>query len=362
VGDVVCFSSPILSTSGFIGKWSADEHFFHLDAEKGVGVAVGEGSADISYVISEKETTLTKVTISSIYSLQFEETTELLVADPSVTYYFPLGFHKTKVKSLVGENCSTEAVNQFMRERASFLSCSLSFTSDEDVNIYNVLRANAEFDAETGFYRCAVKAVGNPTSVAQVILTAQYGSVSTQLELSFQPVISLRWFSQIVFSISLLFFLGISTIIYQGKTISITLFLFWNFNIFLFFFILAANQVAIESPNRLSTTESTIVSSSSSSTGYSSSYLRSSWSPSTTIGSPKRDSSGSPLLRRGHNSLSPSPIHANVFTPSPIHSMSDGSSPPLQRLNPFCRNSLAYLRSSRPCTSTPDLPGVQPPR
>ncbi len=199
LGDVVCFSSPILTLNGLTGKWSADSKLFQIDAESGVGVSTGVGSADILYTISEKQTTSTEVTTSSITFLQFEETTEKLVTDSRRTgQFFPLSFRQKKIGSLVGDNCSTEAVNRFMRGRASPLTCTLSFTSDGEVNIDDVLRTNAEFDAKTGFYQCAIKSVGNPTAASSVldtdvILKARYLDLaSAQLKLPFQPAVFLQ--------------------------------------------------------------------------------------------------------------------------------------------------------------------------
>ena len=198
LGDVVCFSTSVLSLDGLGGKWSADSKLLEVDSTTGVAVAVGVGNADVIYSISEKQSTSTEVATASISSFHFEESTERVVTDARKGgVIFPLSFRQ-KGGSLIGENCSVEAVNRFMRQRASAVTCLLSFNSEVEVNAEEIFAAKAEFDAKTGYYQCVVKPVSSPTAASSVLdtevtLKAQYSNlVGTQTKLPFLPAVFIQ--------------------------------------------------------------------------------------------------------------------------------------------------------------------------
>ena len=206
LGDVVCFTTPVLSLNGATGKWSADAKLLDMDTETGVAVAVGVGAAEVNYRISQTQSTATEVMINSLSSLSFnKETVDKLVmtdARRTSTINFPLNLRTNGDSSLVGNNCSTDAVNRFMRQRlSSSLTCSISFSATVDnseVIIEDLFSAKAEFDAKTGFYQCVVKVVGNPSIASStldtlVVLKAQYSNLKAhQLTLPFQPAVFVR--------------------------------------------------------------------------------------------------------------------------------------------------------------------------
>ena len=193
----MCFSTPVLSLSGFGGKWSADSKMIDIDPETGVAIVLGVGTTEVIYSISEKQSTSTELTATTISSLRFEETLEKAITDARRTgQSFALSL-RAKGGSLVGDNCSTEAVTRFMRSRASLLTCSVSFVTESEVNIEDVFSSKAEFDAKTGFYQCMVKAVGNPTAASStletdVILKAQFFNAVAQLVMPFYPAVSIQ--------------------------------------------------------------------------------------------------------------------------------------------------------------------------
>lgn len=160
-----------------------------------MAVAVGVGNVDVIYSISEKQSTSTEATISSISSFRFEESAERVVTDARKTgVNFPLSFRQ-QGGSMIGENCSVEAVSRFMRQRVSALTCSMVFTADAEVNVEEIFVTKAEFDAKTGFYQCVVKPAGSPTAASsivdtEVILKAHYSNmVATQVKLPFLPAV-----------------------------------------------------------------------------------------------------------------------------------------------------------------------------
>lgn len=194
LGDVVCFSTPVLALNGVGGKWSADSKMVDIDQDTGVAVVIGVGTSEVAYSISEKQTTSTEVTTATFTNLRFEETAEKAITDARRTgQFFSLGL-RVKGNSLVGDNCSAEAVTRFMRPRMSLLTCSISFAVESEVNIEDVFTSKAEFDAKTGFYQCVVKAASNPTAASStldtdVILKAQFSNSAAQLTMPFYPAV-----------------------------------------------------------------------------------------------------------------------------------------------------------------------------
>lgn len=193
----MCFSTPVLSLTGAGGKWSADSKMLDIDPETGVAVVLGVGTSEVTYSISEKQSTSTEVTTATISSLRFEETAEKAVTDARRTgQTFALSL-RDRGGSLVGDNCSTEAVIRFMRSRSSLLTCSVLFASESEVNAEDVFSSKIEFDAKTGFYQCVVKAAGNPTVASStldtdVILRAQFSNTVAQLVMPFYPAVSIQ--------------------------------------------------------------------------------------------------------------------------------------------------------------------------
>lgn len=186
-----------MTLNGIGGKWSADSKILDIDQDSGVAVVIGAGTSEVAYSISEKQTTSTEVTTSTISNLRFEETSEKALTDARrIGQFFALGL-RTEGNSLIGNNCSTESVTRFMRPRTSLLTCSISFAVESEVNIEDVFTSKAEFDAKTGFYQCVVKAVGNPTAASStldtdVILNAQFYNSAAQLTMPFYPAVFIQ--------------------------------------------------------------------------------------------------------------------------------------------------------------------------
>lgn len=197
LGDVVCFSTSVLSLNGQSGKWSADSKMLDIDRESGVAVVIGIGNTEVAYSVSEKQTTSMEVKIIPDFSLHFEDVTEQSITDAKRHgQFFPVGL-RTKGASLLGNNCSIEAVTRFMRHRTPLLSCSISFSVESETIIEDVLSSKAEFDAKTGFYQCVVKPVGNPTMATsildtEVILKAQFANTTVQLSMPFHPSVFIQ--------------------------------------------------------------------------------------------------------------------------------------------------------------------------
>lgn len=182
---------------GIGGVWHADSKMLDIDRHTGVAMVVGVGATEVSYSISEKKTTSTEVKVAKISTLRFGETTEKAITDARRTgQFFPIGL-RPQGASLVGDNCSSEAVTRFMHPRISLVSCSVSFTIETEVNVEDVFSSKAEFDAKTGFYQCVVKALGSPTAASStldtdIVLKAQYSNAVAQVVMPFHPAVFIQ--------------------------------------------------------------------------------------------------------------------------------------------------------------------------
>ena len=100
--------------------------------------------------------------------------------------------------SLIGDNCSADAIAKFRRHRVLPLTCYASFVVENEVKVEDVLSVKAEFDAKSGSYQCVVKPVGSCTPSSSildthVILTAQYaGAVTAQISIPFYPSVFIQ--------------------------------------------------------------------------------------------------------------------------------------------------------------------------
>lgn len=196
----MCFTTSVLSLNGNAGKWSADSKMVEIDPQSGVAVVVGVGNSEVAYSISDKQTTTTEVKAGPDFDLRFEEATadQHTITDAKrAGQVFAIGLRSKGEPSLIGNNCSGEAVSRFMRHRIPRLTCSISFTADTDILIEDVLNSKADFDVKTGFYQCVVKAVGNPTAATStldtdVIVTAQFANTTAQLIMPFHPAVFIQ--------------------------------------------------------------------------------------------------------------------------------------------------------------------------
>lgn len=192
VGDVICFSTPVLSTIGSKGKWMADSKLLDIDPETGIALALGVGETEVFYTLSDKQVTSIEVRINASSHLDIESSEHQFVTDTRRSV-IPLSFRKTG-SNLVGDSCSTEDVTQFLRYKNLPLSCQVSFTVENDVKVDDVLSARVEFDAKSGSYQCIIKPIAMISTASSsiietdVLLKAQYaGVVTAQVSLPFEP-------------------------------------------------------------------------------------------------------------------------------------------------------------------------------
>ena len=192
VGDVICFSTPVLSATGSKGKWAADAKLLDIDPETGIALAVGVGETEVFYIISDKHVTSTEVVIDASSHIDIESSEQQLMTDARRSV-IPLSFRKSS-NHLIGDSCSADDVAQFLRHKNLPLSCQVSFSVENDVNVDDILSAKVEFDVKSGSYQCVVKPVAMISTASSsiietgVLLKAQYaGVVTAQLSFPYEP-------------------------------------------------------------------------------------------------------------------------------------------------------------------------------
>ena len=192
VGDIVCFSTPVLSATGSKGKWAADPKLLDIDPETGIALVLGVGETEVFYSVSDKHVTSTEVRINASSHLDFESSEQQFITDARRSV-IPLSFRQSG-KNLIGDSCSADDVARFLRNKNLPLNCQVSFAVENDVKVDDVLSARVEFDVKSGSYQCGIKPVAMvstaSSSIAEtdVVLKAQYaGTVTAQLSLPFEP-------------------------------------------------------------------------------------------------------------------------------------------------------------------------------
>uniref|UniRef100_A0AAY4EK95 BIG2 domain-containing protein n=1 Tax=Denticeps clupeoides TaxID=299321 RepID=A0AAY4EK95_9TELE len=151
VGDVVCFSSQIVSQEGLSGIWSSSTTgVLEMHPKTGVAVARDIGTVTVYYEVAGQVRTFREVTFK-------------------VNYFSTVPFNKVTAKSVlllllqvcgstVYWTCSPaqlESVHELRPETT--VSCHLQFTSDAiEFPPHHIYKTTTAFDTSTGFYSCVM--------------------------------------------------------------------------------------------------------------------------------------------------------------------------------------------------------------
>ncbi|KAM8829564.1 nuclear pore membrane glycoprotein 210 isoform 1-T1 [Synchiropus picturatus] len=157
VGDVVCFTTPLMGQEGAHGTWSSsDNGVLQVDPKSGAAVARNFGSVSVYYEIPGVLKTYREVLVE-----EGMEMTQQAIAEPvpirngkNTRVMLKTRKHGT---NLIG-TCSsiqTEAITHLRPE--TFLNCVLSFTNNAvDFPADSVLMKEISFDASQGLYVCSL--------------------------------------------------------------------------------------------------------------------------------------------------------------------------------------------------------------
>ncbi|XP_066600784.1 nuclear pore membrane glycoprotein 210 [Prorops nasuta] len=198
IGDVVCFSMPLLSPDGDTGYWqSSVPEVLVIDPVAGIGIAKSAGSTVVkhnlaAHIQDEIEIIVEPIAKVSIVHLKGKNITG------SETFSVPLVLKS--VDEEVKENNVLARGLGGCRTQASFklnsfpYICNIEFlTSNSIVGIKDLFLVKPRFDIITGFYYCDIIPVGAPsitssTLEARIIISAQSRDIeATPMEINYLP-------------------------------------------------------------------------------------------------------------------------------------------------------------------------------
>ena len=198
VGDVICFDSPLLSSHGIHGQWSADPKFLDIDGDSGVAVVAHEGLDHVKYHTQDGQTTVRDVSMSPAPFIRFHDARKEIITNAGgFDYRFAVVLRNRNEPSLRRSNCDAEKLETFLARHPSKLTCHLSFVAKENTLVGDVFTVESAFDLASGFHQCIVKpvspSIASPTHlVTQLSLKAQFGALSTDLTLTWEPAFAVK--------------------------------------------------------------------------------------------------------------------------------------------------------------------------
>ncbi|XP_067936717.1 nuclear pore membrane glycoprotein 210-like [Watersipora subatra] len=194
VGDVICFSTKFLASSGESGSWSSsDPNSLHIDRVSGHGLALAPGTVSVNYNMT-LQVTSNQVRIDEVDSLSLETTFNHSVTLAGDTYSV----------SVILNGASKTPCHGVPRPVDSFpYRCQLSadFSTQESQNQYNVnqlFTTTPTWSKETGVYGCSLiakdissqlKALLSTVDASLSLTAVRYDDLlsSDPLSLSFVP-------------------------------------------------------------------------------------------------------------------------------------------------------------------------------
>ncbi|KAL6266889.1 hypothetical protein P5V15_003716 [Pogonomyrmex californicus] len=198
VGDIICFSMPLLSSDGDPGYWqSSAPEILLVDPITGIGRARNIGHTVIkhslaTHVQSEIEVNILPVARISIVPLRGRNITG------TETFSVPLVL-KSKDEEIKENNVLARGLGG-CRTLSSFTlnafpySCNIQFVSSSfSIGVRDIFLVKPRFDIVTGFYYCDIIPMSSPTIVASILesriqINVQNRDIeSAALELTYLP-------------------------------------------------------------------------------------------------------------------------------------------------------------------------------
>ncbi|KAJ8257931.1 hypothetical protein GJAV_G00191270 [Gymnothorax javanicus] len=155
VGDVICFSSPLVNQEGLAGSWSSSAGgILEVDARTGVGVARDAGTVTVFYEIPGQLKTYREVVVGVVSSTSVVAPAAA-VKQGSETHV--LISTREQGNNLIG-SCSPEQISAIPRlQPQSCISCHLHFSSDAiQFPAQDIFSTQTGFDPSTGLYSCSI--------------------------------------------------------------------------------------------------------------------------------------------------------------------------------------------------------------
>ncbi|XP_071883973.1 nuclear pore membrane glycoprotein 210-like [Anas platyrhynchos] len=218
VGDVICFSSPLVNQEGASGMWRiSPSDMLDIDSVSGAALVRNTGTATIYHDIPGTGKTYGEVVVngSSNLSFQIGQKNYLTNAPDSSAFHVPVTTSSGR-ETLRGPCSPTQlsAITNRLRPE-SYLTCGVGFNNTVlDVSAGEVFLVQSGFNIQEGLYACVITAKPQPNEVllalsladASVYVTVSHSSDERkgdvqEILVPFLPAFYL-YQSELVFSIT----------------------------------------------------------------------------------------------------------------------------------------------------------------
>ncbi|KAJ8384181.1 hypothetical protein AAFF_G00207990 [Aldrovandia affinis] len=156
VGDVICFSTQLVSQEGFTGTWSSSaDGVLEVDPRTGVGVARDAGGVTVFYDIPGQLRTYREVIVGRATRTSVMAHTTAVVKEG--IEFRVLVTTREQGTNLMG-SCSPAQMDTIPQlQPQSSISCHLHFSSDViDFSAHDVFTTQTGFDPNAGLYTCSI--------------------------------------------------------------------------------------------------------------------------------------------------------------------------------------------------------------
>ncbi|XP_049962965.1 nuclear pore membrane glycoprotein 210 [Schistocerca serialis cubense] len=200
LGDVICFSMPLVSPDGKTGHWSTDsENILSVHPHLGIGRARLVGSVTVRHHLPNNIVTNIQLRILPVFKVKLLPTKQHILTNAYLgqSYRVPVvlcsELDKTKTVSMRSRN-GTCPEGYFVTAFPFY--CAIRFSDpDAEFDVDDVFAVHQRFDLEKGEYSCEILAADDPppslsTFEGDVILTVESGGVMSEpMTIPFMPAI-----------------------------------------------------------------------------------------------------------------------------------------------------------------------------
>ncbi|XP_042750444.1 nuclear pore membrane glycoprotein 210-like, partial [Lagopus leucura] len=187
VGDVVCFSSPLVSQEGDPGTWHVSPpSVLIIDSMSGAALARSSGTALVFLDIPGIVKTHREVAVDASSRLHLQAAQKSFLTNAPNSSAFRLLIATGSGRETLQGSCSSAQVGA-IRQRLvpqSHLRCQLKFSSGvEGVAAGDVFHVSSEFSTQEGLYVCVITAKPQPREALRALSTTD-ASVHVLVSLS----------------------------------------------------------------------------------------------------------------------------------------------------------------------------------
>ncbi|XP_067124588.1 nuclear pore membrane glycoprotein 210-like isoform X2 [Centruroides vittatus] len=163
IGDIVCYSSPLVTQEGQHGSWFSTNNVMVIHPTTGIAVAQRVGTDTVHYNVSNILVTNTHVNVKPASVIIIDRTAVKHISNVprEKPYIIPILLRSEanqKMSNLLGKNCSQEVINSasFILNQFPF-NCELSLVKPSiDISINDIFQTMIGFDWEKGQYYCGI--------------------------------------------------------------------------------------------------------------------------------------------------------------------------------------------------------------